>query len=154
MVLRRCVSRKIIPHNLLSDVAKTIFHNRCKPANSVKDNYSIEERQKILDYLQDETDAYSLAIRFVFYLPLRFSETAAIKYSDIRDGKLRIQRAQRTCQKMNADLSFEPRYLTNDERIKGKKKTGFRTVGLTPTALSIVELAHKLHPDNEFLFYA
>ena len=91
-IMRRCVSKKIIPHNLLSDVDKTVFHNRCKPANSQKDNYSAEERQKILDYLQDKTDAYSLAIRFAFYLPLRFSETAALKYTDIQDGKLRIQR--------------------------------------------------------------
>ena len=151
-IMRRCVSRQIIPHNLLADVDKTIFHNRCKPINSVKDNYSAEERQKILDYLQDKTDGYSLAIRFAFYLPLRFSETAAIKYSDIKDGKLRIQRAQRTCQKMNDDLTFEPRYLTNEERIKGNKQTGFRTVALTPTALSIVELAHRLYPDNEYLF--
>lgn len=151
-IMRRCVSKKIIPHNLLSDVDKQIFHNRCKPANSVKDNYSTEERQKILDYLQDKTDAYSLAIRFAFYLPLRFSETAALKYSDIKNGKLRIQRAQRTCQKMNDDLTFEPRYLTNDERIKGNKKTGFRTVALTSTAQAIVELAHELYPDNEYLF--
>ena len=151
-IMRRCVSKKIIPHNLLSDVDKTVFHNRCKPANSQKDNYSAEERQKILDYLQDKTDAYSLAIRFAFYLPLRFSETAALKYADIQDGKLRIQRAQRTCQEMNDDLTFEPRYLTNEERIKGNKKTGFRTVGLTSTALSIAELAHKLYPDNEYLF--
>ncbi len=151
-ILRRCISRKIIPHNLLKDVDKTIFHNRCKPVNSAKDNYSVEERQTILNYLQDKTDAYSLAIRFAFYLPLRFSETASIKYSDIKDGKLRIQRAQRTCQKMNDDLTFEPRYLTNEERMKGNKHTGFRTVGLTPTALSIAELAHELYPDNEYLF--
>lgn len=151
-ILRRCVSKKIIPHNLLADVDKHTFHNRCKPANTVKDNYSPEERQKMLAYLQDKTDAYSLAIRFSFYLPLRFSETASLKYSDIKDGKLRIQRAQRTVQKMNDDLTFEPRYLTNEERIKGNKKTGFRTVALTPTALSIVELAHDLYPDNEYLF--
>lgn len=151
-ILRRCVSRKIIPHNLLSDVDKQIFHNRCKPANNVKDNYSTEERQQILDYLHDKTDAYSLAIRFAFYLPLRFSETAAIKYSNIKNGKLRIQRAQRTCQKMNDDLTFEPRYLTNDERIKGNKKTRFRTVALTSAALAIAEQAHELYSDNKYLF--
>ena len=151
-ILRRCVSRKIITHNLLSDVDKKMFHNRCKPQNDKKDNYSIAERQRILNYLKDKTDGYSLAIRFAFYLPLRFSEIAGIKYSDIKDGMLHIQRAQRTCQKMNADLTFEPRYLTNDERIKGNKKTGFRTVALTSTALSIAELAHELYPDNEYLF--
>lgn len=50
------------------------------------------------------------------------------------------------------DWSFEPRYLTNEERVKGNKKSGFRTVALTSLALFIVELAHDLHPDNEFLF--
>lgn len=151
-IMRRCVSRKIIPHNLLADVDKKVFHNRCKLTNNQKEIYTKEERQKILDYLEGKTDAYSLAIRFSFYLPLRFSETAAIKYSDIKDGQLRIQRAQRTCQSMNADLTFNERYRTNEERIKGNKQTGFRTIGLTPTALSIVELAHCLYPDNEFLF--
>ena len=151
-IMRRCVSRQIIQHNLLADVDKKIFYNRCKPQNTQKENYSAEERQRILNYLEDKTDAYSLAIRFSFYLPLRFSETAAIKYSDIQGNKLSIQRAQRTCQKMNDDLTFEERYRTNEERIKGNKQTGFRTVGLTPTALSIVELVHSLYPDNEFLF--
>ena len=151
-ILRRCVSRKIIPHNLLADVDKKVFHNRCKPANTEKEIYSKEEREKILDFLKDKNDAYSLAIRFAFYLPLRFSETAAIKYNDIKDGNLKIQRAQRTCRKMDENLNFKGRYLTNDERIKGNKESGFRTVPLTKSALEIVELAHKLNPDNEFLF--
>lgn len=151
-ILRRCISRKIISHNILSDVDKKVFHNRCKPQNDAKDNYSITDRQRILDYLKDKNDAYSLAIRFAFYLPLRFSEIAGIKYSDIINGKLHIRRAQRTCQKMNDDLTFEPRYLTNEERIKGNRKTGFRTVILTSSALSIAELAHDLYPENEYLF--
>lgn len=151
-ILRRCVSRKIISHNLLKDIDKKIFHNRCRPQNTTKDNYSATERQMILDYLKDKTDTYSLAIRFSFYLPLRISETCAIKYSDINNGKLSIKRAQRTCQEMNDDLTFEARYLTNEERIKGNQATGFRTVPLTKTALEIVELAHDLAPDNEFLF--
>ena len=57
--MRRCVSNKIIPHNLLADVDKTIFHNRCKPANSIKDNYSTEERQKILEATQSAKDSKS-----------------------------------------------------------------------------------------------
>lgn len=151
-ILRRCVSRGIIAHNKLSDVDMKVFRKRCKPQNSRKDNYTVEERQAILDYLQDKTDVYSLAIRFSFYAPLRISETCAIKYCDIQDGLLYIRRAQRTCQTMNDDLTFEARYLTNDERIKGNKDSGFRAIPLTNTALSILELTHNLYPDNEFLF--
>ena len=151
-ILRRCVSRKIIEHNLLSDVDMKIFRKRCKPQNSNKDNYTLEERQRILDYLADKTDIYSLAIRFSFFVPLRISETCAIKYSDVRNGQLHIQRAQRTCQKMNDDLTFDARYLTNEERIKGNKASGFRTIPLTDTALSIIEQTHRLYPDTEYLF--
>lgn len=93
-----------------------------------------------------------LAIRFSFYAPLRICETCAIKYCDIENGLLYIRRAQRTCQKMNDDLTFEARYLTNDERIKGNKESGFRAIPLTDTALSILELTHNLYPDNEYLF--
>lgn len=121
-----------------------IFRKRCKPQNSNKDNYTLEERQRILDYLADKTDIYSLAIRFSFFVPLRISETCAIKYSDVRNGQLHIQRAQRTCQKMNDDLTFDTRYLTNEERIKGNKASGFRTIPLTDTALSIIEQTHSL----------
>ena len=151
-ILRRCVSRKIIEHNLLSDVDMKIFRKRCKPQNSNKDNYTQEERQRILDYLADKTDIYALAIRFSFFVPLRISETCAIKYSDVRNGQLHIQRAQRTCQKMNDDLTFDARYLTNEERIKGNKASGFRTIPLTDTALSIIEQTHRLYPDTEYLF--
>lgn len=61
-ILRCCISRKIISHNILSDVDKKVFHNRCKPQNDTKDNYSIAERQRILDYLKDKNDAYLLAM--------------------------------------------------------------------------------------------
>jgi len=152
-IFRRCVSRHIIAHNLLADVDRKPYYRRCKPVNSDKETYSNEERKQILDYLKDDPDGYSLAICFAFFLPLRFSETAAIKYSDIKGNKIRIQRAQRTHRIMKDDLTFEKgRYLSNEERIKGNKESGFRTISLTKGALAIVELAHNLYPDNEYLF--
>lgn len=151
-IMQRCVSRKIIPHNILSDVDMKVFKNRCKPTNSDKDNYTLEERQRILDYLSDKPDIYSLAIRFAFYLPLRISEICAIKYSDIKDGKLHLQRAKRTEEDMDDNLTFSNRKVTNDERLKGNKETGFRILPLTTSAAEIAELVHTLYPDCEYLF--
>ena len=68
------------------------------------------------------------------------------------NGLLHIQRAQRTCQKINEDLTFDARYLTNEERIKGNKASGFRTIPLTDTTLSIIEQTHSLYSDTEYLF--
>ena len=33
-IMKRCVSREIIAHNILSDVDMQIFHKRCKPAEN------------------------------------------------------------------------------------------------------------------------
>lgn len=151
-VMKRCISRGIIAHNLLSDVDMKIFRNRCKPVNTSKDNYAVDERNRILDYLKDKTDIYSLAIRFSFYLPLRISETSAIKYSDIQDGILSINRAKRTIETMDDELNFSNKKITNEERIKGNKESGFRNLYLTKSALEIVELTHSLYPDTEYLF--
>lgn len=52
-----------------------VFRKCCKLQNSNKDNYTLEEWQRILDYLADKTDIYSLAIRFSFFVPLRISVT-------------------------------------------------------------------------------
>ena len=151
-VMRRCVSRGIITHNILSDVDMKVFKKRCRPSKSGKDNYTEAERKRIVDYLSDKTDIYSLAIRLSFYLPLRISETCAIKYTDMENGKLYIQRAKRTTEEMDNDLKFSNKTTTNEHRLKGNKATGFRTLPLTTTAVEIIELTHTLYPDNEYLF--
>ena len=53
---------------------------------------------------------------------------------------------------MNDDLTFSKRYVTNDERIKGNKDSGFREIPLTEKALSIINRTIALYPDNEYLF--
>lgn len=151
-IMKRCVSRGIIQHNILSDVDKKIFHNRCKSSKSNKENYTLEERKQILDYLSDKNDMYSLAIRLSFYLCLRIGELCAIKYEDIQGNYLYIQRSKRSVETMYDDLSFSSSEITNDTRIKGNRETGFRKIPLTPKAKDIVELTHSLYPDGEFLF--
>ena len=150
-IMKRCVSREIIAHNILSDVDMQIFHKRCKPAASNKDNYTEAERQQILDYLSDKTDPYAMAIKLAFYLPLRISEICSIKYCDIND-RLNISRARRTSEKMDDNLQFNNRQITNEARLKGNKETGFRSLPLTTSAKEIIEQTHELYPDNEFLF--
>ena len=151
-IFNRCVSLGIIPHNVLKDVDRKPFRTRCKPVNNHKEVYSAEEREKILEFLKNSSNGYDMAICFSFYLPLRFSETSAIKYSDIQEGMVGINRAQRTEQKMNNDLTFEARYLTNEERIKGNNEKGFRKIPLVSKASEIAERAHMINPDGEFLF--
>lgn len=104
-----------------------------------------------MDYLSDKTDPYAMAIKLAFYLPLRISEICSIKYCDI-DGRLNISRARRTSEKMDDNLQFSNRQITNEARLKGNKETGFRSLPLTTSAKKIIEQTHELYPDNEFLF--
>lgn len=151
-IFKRAVALKLIPHNPLADVDLKPFRKRCMPKNSNKDNYTLEERKKILDYLADRDDVYALAISLDFYLCVRIGELCAIKYSDIQDGFLHINRSMRETYEMDDDFNFKLGETTNDERIKGNQSTGFRTIPLTNKALAIVEKTHRLYPDSEYLF--
>lgn len=150
-IFKRCISLKYISHNPLKDVDMAVFRKRCKPKNTSKDNYTLEERKAILDYLAPREDIYSLAISLSMYLCVRIGELLAIRPEDIYDGTLHLNRAMRTVQYMNDDLTFSSEQVTNDERIKGNKDSGFREIPLTPKALEIVSRIRTLYPDNEFL---
>lgn len=151
-IFKRSVSLKLIPHNPLADVDLKTFRKGCRPKNSTKDNYTLEERRKILDYLAEREDIYSLAIQLDFYLCVRVGELLAIKYSDIQNGFLHINRSMRGTYEMDEDMNFSIGKITNEERIKGNQSTGFRQIPLTDKALAIVEKTHRLYPDSEYLF--
>lgn len=151
-IFKRSVSLKLIPHNPLADVDLKPFRKRCMPKISTKDNYTLEERRKILNYLADRNDVYALAIQLDFYLCVRIGELLAIKYNDIQNGFLNISRSMRGTYEMDEDMNFSVGKITNEERIKGNQATGFRKIPLTDKALAIIEKTHRFYPDNEYLF--
>ena len=53
---------------------------------------------------------------------------------------------------MNDDLTFSPVQYSTEERIKGNKTQGFRSIPLTPQAQEIITKTLKLNPDGDFLF--
>lgn len=151
-IFKRCVSLKTISHNPLKDVDMSIFRKRCKPKNNTKDNYTLAERSAILQYLESKEDIYSLAISLSMYLCVRIGELLAIRPEDIEGNILHLNRAMRTIQHMNDDLTFCRETVTNEERIKGNKDSGFREIPLTEKATAIIKKTRQLYPDNEFLF--
>lgn len=52
---------------------------------------------------------------------------------------------------MNDDLTFSPVQYSTEERIKGNKTQGFRSIPLTPQAQEIITKTLKLNPDGDFL---
>lgn len=151
-IFKHCVSLRFISHNPMVDVDMSVFRKRCKPKNTSKDNYTLAERSAILEYLSPKEDIYSLAISLSMYLCVRIGELLAIRPEDISDNTLHINRAMRLVQYMNDDLSFSRETVTNEERVKGNKDTGFRAIPLTEKAMAIVNKIIALYPDQEFLF--
>lgn len=130
------------------------FQTRCKPENSVKDIYTLAEREAILQYLSTKTDIYSFAVQLAFYLCVRVGELITLKKSDIdiQDNKIYILRSARKQQILQDDLTFSPVEYTVEERIKGNKAQGFRFIPLTPQSKKLIEKIMDLYPDGDYLF--
>ena len=130
------------------------FQTRCKPENSVKDIYTLAEREAILQYLSAKTDIYSFAVQLAFYLCVRVGELITLKKSDIdiQDNKIYILRSARKQQILQDDLTFSPVEYTVEERIKGNKAQGFRFITLTPQSKKLIEKIMDLYPDGDYLF--
>lgn len=135
-MLYLCVERGIIEHNCLQDINYRQF--AYKSENTVIKPYTEEERLLIINHLDDE-DFYSLAIKFDFHLVLRVGELKGLKWSDICNDYIRIQR-----------------FVDNDnqivEDIKGHAKEGKRLMPLTPTAKKILDIVRQLNPDSDYIF--
>ena len=153
-IFKYSIQLRLINDSPMHTVDFKQFQTRCKPQNPPKENYSLTERKEILDFLNRKTDinVYDLAIEFCFYMCLRIGELIGIKKSDIKDGRINISRSVRKEQIMNDDLTCGPVQYNIEERIKGNKAQGFRSIPLTPQAQKIIAKALELNPDGEFLF--
>ena len=75
------VEQELILHNPIGDI--NCKQLQFKPVNHKNDVITIEERQKILEHLENDNSLSSLAIRFDFCMVLRIAEHQALKWTDI-----------------------------------------------------------------------
>jgi len=133
-VFKFAVRHGIVSHSIVFEISYNQFRARCKPSKSNKEPYTEEERKKILAFLADKTDIYSMSIKLAFYLSLRIGELQVIKKTDVGADEIFIGRAMRRRQSMNDDLTFNAIEYVVEERIKGNQTEGFSKVALTPQA--------------------
>lgn len=150
-IFKHGIRLKIITVSPLMNMDYKQFQTRCKPTNANKENYSDEERKKILDFLYCKTDIYALAVELAFYLCLRIGELLSIKKENVHDNSIFVKYSIRKNQTMNDDLTFNGVEYTVEERIKGNKREGFRQIPLTPNAQAVVNKILELYPDGEYL---
>lgn len=147
------VEEEIISHNPILDVDFKKFSY--KPVERQSDNvFTREEAQKLLSYLQDINEPYSLAIQLSFNLFIRIGETKALKWENIDPDKRTVYLNSQLLQEptLNDDLTFSHKETKLESYIKGCTSQGFRTEYLTDDAIRILEKAKELNPEGEFVF--
>lgn len=153
-IFRYCVREKMVDCNPMDKLDLDLYKNRFKVVNTNKKPvYTEDERNRILSYLEDKNDPYSLAISLAFCLCVRIGELTALKKTDVIGGCLMIHRSQRDFQTMNDDMTFNPIEHSYEERVKGNRDSGFRSIPLSTTALNIIERINKNTPaEQEYMF--
>lgn len=131
-------------------------HYNFSPENQITEIYTIEERAKLLAHLRtiEDSDPYSLAIQFDFYVIARIGELKALKWTDFDEERnvIRIQSQIVARQTLNDDLSFSPVQYQYVDYVKGKSNVGYRDVPLTEKTRQILERAKQQNPDGEYIF--
>ena len=127
-VFKHAVRLKLIEHSPMTELVVKQFRTRCKPTDPPKKNYTEEDRRKVITYLDNKTDIYSLSIQLAFFLCLRIGEIISLKKEDVdfQLNRIYVRRSCRRRQEMNEDLTFGKRYFDIEERIKGNQREGFR----------------------------
>ncbi|MDY3854430.1 MAG: site-specific integrase [Butyribacter sp.] len=152
-IMSYAIEEELISHNPVSDVDFSMF---CyKPVENQSNNvFSKEEATTLLTYLQSINEPYALAIQLSFYLFIRVGETKALRWNDVDWDKKTIYLHGQvlTERNLNDDLTFSKRKVTISNQMKGNTSHGFRTQYLTENAIIILQKAHALNPDGEYIF--
>ncbi len=151
----RCMELGIVQHNIVNEIDYRPFKKRFKPVQT-KDDYSKEDKTRLLEYLRSRSGVYEDAIRFALNTFLRFSELISIKYSDVQGDFLFVKRATRAIRDASigddGQIVFAKTEYQTEERIKGSTDYGFRMIPLTEEAKEIVEQRQGKYPGDEFVF--
>lgn len=87
-IIYYAVELEIIEHNVLCDINYRQFHYKAENNDILP--FTEIERKKIINYLSDKDDLYSLALKLDFHLILRIGELKGLKWSDIRENYIYV----------------------------------------------------------------
>ena len=108
--------------------------------------FTDKEIDMIVDYINNEQiSILNLGIILAFQVGLRRGELSTLKYSDIKDGLLRIRRTE-------IKFKDENGHTTHDVRDATKTEAGMRDVILTDYALKTIKQIRTLNPFGDYMF--
>lgn len=144
-----------IPLNFIPSIGTTEL--KFKEPRHINKAFHLEDRDALLKHLKSiKQDGYTLAIQLALYSTFRVGELRAIRYEDIRGNILTIkhqlvEESVYSIDTKKMKVTKAPRHI-NEKLPKGNSHFSVREIYLVPEALAIIEKAHELNPDGEYLF--
>ena len=144
-----------IPINFIPSIGTSEL--KFKEPNHRNKAFRKDERLKLLQYLKTlDQDGYTLAIQLALYSTFRVGELRAIRYEDVCGNTLTIRHQLVEESQYSVDTRFmkvtkAPRYV-NEKLPKGNTHFSVREILLVPEAVAIIQEAHALNPNGEYLF--
>lgn len=155
-IMIRCIELGKLEHNCVEEVDYSYIKKRCKPEKQTKRDYTDEEKELIMNWLRKQEGVYEKAILFAFNVFMRIGEIVPIKYEDVKNGYLYVNRSVAVKQDISTDengkLRFDNWHYETEDRIKGNTEDGFRYIPLNKESMDIIEKLHNTYPDNEYVF--
>ena len=154
-VFTYAAENEYIPINFISSIGTSEL--KFKEPNHKNKAFRLDEREKLLNHLKSlDQDGYTLAIQLALYSTFRIGEIRAIRYEDVHGNFLTIRRqlveeSNFSVDAKNLKVTKAPRHI-NEKSPKGNAHFSIREIFLVPEAVSIIEQAHDLNPDGEYLF--
>lgn len=125
------------------DLSSKIFNHEKKPKQNVI--YKQREIDTMLEYMKTSPSLSDIAILFAIYTGMRVGEIVALKWEDIKEDFIFVNRTQIRYYDDNGKIVYEIRDFP-------KTEAGIRDVPIVPELKKIIRKLREINPFTEYLF--
>lgn len=125
------------------DLSRKLFNHEKKSDDKVI--YTQDEVEKIVGYIYKSKSLNDIAILFAVYTGMRVGEILALKWKDVSEDYIHINRTQIRYNNENGKVVHEIRNFP-------KTEAGIRDVVIVPQLKSVIKRLRAINPFTEYLF--
>lgn len=125
------------------DISRKLFNHEKKPLENVI--YTQEEAEKIVNYVSTTRNLNDIAILFAVYTGMRVGEIVALKWDDISEDYIHVNRMQERFKNENGKIVYRIRDCP-------KTEAGIRDIVIVPELKAAIKKLKTINPFTDYLF--
>lgn len=125
------------------DISRNLFNREKKPLENVI--YTKKETETIVDYISTSKSLNDIAILFAIYTGMRVGEIVALKWEDISEDYIHVNRMQERFKDENGKMVYRIRNFP-------KTEAGIRDVVIVKELKAVIKRLRIMNPFTEYLF--